>query len=546
MRHPLGPGKEVLLRLGSREPRELNDLVHPEPATSERLGDPWQGLQGVGGVDPSPRLPVGDAVAHPDPVGHVVGSFFLPHGSAVGFGDERQEQLLLRAQTRMTGVHLAQERFAIVRRARSVGARSALGWCFEDLHLSRDLHCAREGSLGGGTQTLPNMCSTVNPLSRGFSGRSRTNGRKGGVGTRTAVREGPARTRPGARPDAISRHVTPVSSEANTLPSDVPNAASDPSGGASRQCVSMLSSNHSGTPSRQRSNAPPESAPRYRADCPTRGPREADTSTTSPHTTTDREYVASSPSVRSDHEPPRSVLTASPPAHAPSTSSSAVVTWWTSSSMSIVGVQPPPPSVVRRIPPTCTLTYTASSHSAIERVSGGPPHGVCHFERPSAESNAATASSPPLPSSEARNSRASDEPTNTPASVAAMHRARSGSVRPTGVHVRRSGACHTSDPSTMAHSASRSGATAVTDRPRCAGWPGRPRSSNHRRPSRFPTRTEGMNRCYARSARAGTARSSQTVSPPSTRRNTIHRVLVAQGSVVRPGQRFRREGGEPR
>ncbi len=53
-----------------------------------------------------------------------------------------------------------------------------------------------------------------------------------------------------------SRHLRPPSSEVYTRPSAVPNAAYEPSFSASRQYVSMFSSNHSGSPVRHRSNAP--------------------------------------------------------------------------------------------------------------------------------------------------------------------------------------------------------------------------------------------------------------------------------------------------
>ena len=119
----------------------------------------------------------------------------------------------------------------------------------------------------------------------------------------------------------------------------------------------MLSSNHSGSPAVHRSNAPsPRRSPRYTPLRPPRGPFEVETSTASPQTVTPRMYGAARPSPRIDHVAPRSVLVASPPAHAARTSPSAVATWCTSASMSIVGVHDAPPSLVRRIPPTCTFT----------------------------------------------------------------------------------------------------------------------------------------------------------------------------------------------
>src|SRR6266542_555295 len=68
---PLGPGDQPSLGLGGGEPGELHHLVDAELPRGERLGDLGESLQGVGRGDPPPGLPIGDAVAHPQPVGHV-------------------------------------------------------------------------------------------------------------------------------------------------------------------------------------------------------------------------------------------------------------------------------------------------------------------------------------------------------------------------------------------------------------------------------------------------------------------------------------------
>src|SRR5690606_12002637 len=81
--------------------------------------------------------------------------------------------------------------------------------------------------------------------------------------------------------------------------------------------------------------------------------------------------------------------------------------------MSMVGVKPA--SSKRRMPPTCTFTYTVpSAPSAIDRTSGGPPQGVCHLSRPGADAKASSSASHP---SSNRNRRAESAPTQTVCSV---------------------------------------------------------------------------------------------------------------------------------
>src|SRR4029077_20056318 len=75
--------------------------------------------------------------------------------------------------------------------------------------------------------------------------------------------QGDTRTRrTTGNPDASSVQDDPASRDPNSRPSDVPNAANEPSESASKHMLSMWSSNHSGRPSRHRSNPPPPSVPR--------------------------------------------------------------------------------------------------------------------------------------------------------------------------------------------------------------------------------------------------------------------------------------------
>ena len=73
-RDPCCPGKKPFLGLGGGEPAELHDLVDRQVTGGEGLGDPRQVSQGMRGRDPAKGLPVGDPVAHGQPVGHVSGT----------------------------------------------------------------------------------------------------------------------------------------------------------------------------------------------------------------------------------------------------------------------------------------------------------------------------------------------------------------------------------------------------------------------------------------------------------------------------------------
>src|SRR5207248_2061640 len=99
--------------------------------------------------------------------------------TTIGLGDEGEQPPLLRTQPCMAPVHPVKERGVAQRRAAAArawfsgGGRSGGGRRraapFHDLHLSRDLRSRKEGSLGGGTPTLPNVRSDVNTLSRTLS-----------------------------------------------------------------------------------------------------------------------------------------------------------------------------------------------------------------------------------------------------------------------------------------------------------------------------------------------------------------------------------------
>src|SRR5207244_12303431 len=64
--------------LERREPGELHDLVDPELTCRERTGQVREGLERVGRRDPPSGLPLGDPVAHTEPVGHVASAGATP------------------------------------------------------------------------------------------------------------------------------------------------------------------------------------------------------------------------------------------------------------------------------------------------------------------------------------------------------------------------------------------------------------------------------------------------------------------------------------
>ncbi len=103
------PGDESLLGLGGGEPAELDHVVDAEPARRQRLRDERQRRKVAAGLDPSGRLPHGDAVADRDPVTHVFGTLIAPGFAAVGLGEQRQQFEMGAAERRPYGVGSPQE-----------------------------------------------------------------------------------------------------------------------------------------------------------------------------------------------------------------------------------------------------------------------------------------------------------------------------------------------------------------------------------------------------------------------------------------------------
>src|SRR6266542_6025019 len=101
----------VGLGLGGGEPGQLHHLVDPHLPRGERLRDHGKPLQGVGRLDPPPGLPVRDAVAHPQPVGHVPGPFVPPGLPEVDLHDERKQLPLGQGDPAMAGVGRRDEFF---------------------------------------------------------------------------------------------------------------------------------------------------------------------------------------------------------------------------------------------------------------------------------------------------------------------------------------------------------------------------------------------------------------------------------------------------
>jgi hypothetical protein len=98
---PPGPHEQSLFGARRREPRQLRDLVDAELAGRERLRDPRQPFQGVGGRDPPARLPLGDAVADGQEVRRIARAL-LPPCSRSHQADDRGQQLAMRGPTRAT------------------------------------------------------------------------------------------------------------------------------------------------------------------------------------------------------------------------------------------------------------------------------------------------------------------------------------------------------------------------------------------------------------------------------------------------------------
>lgn len=53
-----------------------------------------QVLEGVRGADPSPGLPLGDALAHREPVRHVASPRATPEPTAIDLGDQAKQLTL--------------------------------------------------------------------------------------------------------------------------------------------------------------------------------------------------------------------------------------------------------------------------------------------------------------------------------------------------------------------------------------------------------------------------------------------------------------------
>ena len=103
-RDPSRPGTEPSLGLGGGEPAELHDLVDRQHTGGQRVDDTRQVLQGAGRRDPATGLPVGDPVAHGQPVGHVSGTPVSPQLPAIPLRDELEHRSLGITDSGMAGV----------------------------------------------------------------------------------------------------------------------------------------------------------------------------------------------------------------------------------------------------------------------------------------------------------------------------------------------------------------------------------------------------------------------------------------------------------
>jgi hypothetical protein len=63
----------------------------------------------MGRGDPPPRLPVGDAVAHGEPVGHVVRAVVAPDLAEIRVGDQTQQLSLFPTDARVGCVETLQQ-----------------------------------------------------------------------------------------------------------------------------------------------------------------------------------------------------------------------------------------------------------------------------------------------------------------------------------------------------------------------------------------------------------------------------------------------------
>ena len=85
------PTDEVAFGVGRSEARELHDLVDPDLPLSEGIRHARKRLERIRRTDPPASLPMGDAVAHRQPVGGVASARVPPHVAAVDLGDQGEE-----------------------------------------------------------------------------------------------------------------------------------------------------------------------------------------------------------------------------------------------------------------------------------------------------------------------------------------------------------------------------------------------------------------------------------------------------------------------
>ena len=90
----LGPPDEVALGLGCGEAGQLHDLVDAQPAPREGVGEPRETVECVRGPDPAAGLPLGDAVAHGEPMGQIARTCVAPGFVPVEPSDQGQEVTL--------------------------------------------------------------------------------------------------------------------------------------------------------------------------------------------------------------------------------------------------------------------------------------------------------------------------------------------------------------------------------------------------------------------------------------------------------------------
>jgi hypothetical protein len=105
----LRPRDQSSLRLRRGESRQLDDLVDAERPVGQRPGQPRQGIERMRRDDPSPGLPFGDAVAHPQPMSDVTRTIVLPRAAPVDVGGQPEELKLGNPNSRVGGVGASDE-----------------------------------------------------------------------------------------------------------------------------------------------------------------------------------------------------------------------------------------------------------------------------------------------------------------------------------------------------------------------------------------------------------------------------------------------------